>query len=93
MQESRTRRSCVSSKSVSAKANERHLVARRRGGLAASFPRDAETVARAVERWDATGEGFVHAAGPAEYRLFVDAFVVVFFLDADVMHVAQVRHA
>ena len=55
---------------------------------------DAEAVARAVERWDATGEGLVHAAGPAEYRLFVEHFVVVFFVDDDgTMHVAQVRRA
>jgi hypothetical protein len=54
---------------------------------------DAETVARAVERWDATGEGLVHAAGPAEYRLFVDRFVVAFLDDSGAMQVAQVRRA
>jgi len=54
---------------------------------------DAERVARAVERWSASGEGFVYAAGPTEYRLVVDHLVIVFFLDGQNMHVAQVRRA
>jgi hypothetical protein len=54
---------------------------------------DAETVARAVEQWDLTGGGLVHAAGPGEYRLFVDRFVIVFFFAEGVMHIAQVRNA
>jgi hypothetical protein len=55
---------------------------------------DAEAVARALEQWDATGvpgTGLVYAAGPAEYRLLIDRFVVIFFLDGDVTHVARVQ--
>jgi hypothetical protein len=55
---------------------------------------EAADVAASVERWAATGEGVVYAAGGGEFRLFVGASaVVVFFLDdhADTMHVWQVR--
>jgi hypothetical protein len=54
---------------------------------------DAEVVVRGVERWNRVGEGLVHAAGASEYRLFVGAHVVVFYLDAANMHIAQVRQA
>jgi hypothetical protein len=57
-----------------------------------SYP-DAEAVARAVQRWDEAGEGLVYAAGPTEYRLLVGSFVVVFYMQGDVTHVAQVRRA
>ena len=54
---------------------------------------DAEAVARAVQRWDEAGEGLVYAAGPTEYRLLVGRLLVVFYMERDITHVAQVRRA
>jgi len=56
-----------------------------------NMPRaDAETIDRAVQSWAASGSGVViHVEG--EYRLFVGVYCVVFFVDAETMHVDRVR--
>lgn len=58
-----------------------------------NMPRaDAEAIDRAVQRWASSGEGYViHVEG--EYRLFVGAYVVVFFVDVDTLHVDRVHRA
>jgi hypothetical protein len=52
-------------------------------------------VDRAVQRWAATGEGIVHAGEGGVFLLYVDVYVVEFFvdIDEDTMHVDRVRRA
>ena len=58
-----------------------------------NLPRaDAQAIDRAVQRWASSGEGLViYVEG--EYRLFVGAYVIAFFVDADTMHIDNIRRA
>jgi hypothetical protein len=48
-----------------------------------------------VQLWEAEGVGIVHAAAEGAFHLYVDDYVVVFYLDLleSVMHVGAVRPA
>lgn len=55
----------------------------------------AVQIDRAVQRWAAMGEGVVHAGEGGVFLLYVDVYVVEFFVDVgdDTMHVDRVRRA
>ena len=55
----------------------------------------AVEIDRAVQRWAATGEGIVHAGEGGVFLLYVDVYVVEFFVDVpdDTMHVNRIRRA
>ena len=55
----------------------------------------AVQIDRAVRRWATTGEGVVHAGEGGTFLLYVDMYVVEFFVDVgeETMHVDRVRRA
>jgi hypothetical protein len=57
--------------------------------LLALLPDEAALIDRAVIDWSTTGTGVVHAAEAGAFYLYIDEFVVTFFLDdaLGVMHV------
>jgi hypothetical protein len=58
-------------------------------------PAVAARIDAAVQRWVSSGEGIVHAGEAGVFLLYVDSFVVEFFVDVDAqtMHVDRVRRA
>ena len=58
-------------------------------------PTTAGQIDRAVVRWSTTGEGVVHSGEAGVFLLYVDAYVVEFFVDVgeQTVHVDRVRRA
>jgi hypothetical protein len=58
-------------------------------------PPIAFQIDRAVQRWVNTGEGIVHAGDDGAFLLYVDTYIVEFFVDIaeQTMHVDRVRRA
>jgi hypothetical protein len=58
-------------------------------------PALAMRIDQAVQRWATTGEGIVHSAEGGVFLLYVDVYVVEFFVDVseETMHVDRIRRA